>query len=490
MKISYLTFFSFILILLLFSVTTYINFLQSKQVEENSEWVVKSATVIRHSNRFQRNILNMISGLRGYLFTGENYFIQAYDSARQENETILTDLSQLISNNAVQKRSLEEINTLNNKWITEFASPLIEARRQANHSDSSMQAFNTLYHDKLIAGGEQNLNRRLQIKFRDFSNYEYDVRDARQKVLAESIQRTSNISFYLTLLSIVVGSCIAIFLAYTISTRILRMVKMANEIAGGNYEAHIPDSGKDELSGLARALNNMAKVLSENISLLKRTNEELNQFAYIVSHDLKAPLRGIDNVITWIEEDHAHELTPKVHGYIELIKGRIIRAENLIRGILSYARASNEVLDKEEVDVKQLLLEIKDNLTINPQLTLEIQEELPIFNTEKLPLQQIFTNLISNAVKYHDKPNGRIRVYFEDRESYFEFFVEDDGPGIAKNYHQKIFMIFQTLQERDIFESTGIGLAIIKKMLDARNQKINIFSEPGKGSVFSFTWQK
>lgn len=490
MKISYLTFFSFILILLLFSVTTYINFIQSKQVEENSDWVSQSATVIRHSNRFQRNILNMISGLRGYLFTGENYFIQAYDSAKQENETILRDLSQLISNNPVQQRSLKEISTLNHEWIEEFAAPLIEARKLANQSDSSMRAFNALYQDKFIAGGEQNLNRRLQLKFRDFSNYEYDIREMRQKVLAESIQRTSYISFYLTLLSIVLGSCIAIFLAYTISTRILRMVKMANEIAGGNYEVHIPDSGKDELSGLARALNNMAQVLSENISLLKRTNEELNQFAYIVSHDLKAPLRGIDNVITWIEEDHAQELTPKVHSYIQLIKGRVVRAENLIRGILSYSRASNEVLEKEEVNVNQLLLEIKDNLTINPQLTLEFQEGLPIFITEKLPLQQIFANLLSNAVKYHDKPDGKIRVYFEDRGSHFEFFVEDNGPGIARNYHQKIFMIFQTLQERDIFESTGIGLAIIKKMLDARNQKINIYSEPGKGSVFSFTWQK
>lgn len=490
MKISYLTFFSFILILLLFSITTYINYLQSKQVEENSAWVSESATVIRHSNRFQRNILNMISGLRGYLFTGENYFIQAYDSARQENETILKELSQLVSDNDIQKRALEEINRLNNQWIEEFALPLINAKKIAASSDSSQLSFNRLYREKLIEGSEQALNRRLQLKFRDFSNYEYDIRDARQNVLAESIHRTSNISFYLTILSIVLGSCIAIFLARRISIRILRMVKMANEISGGNYEVYIPDSGKDELSGLARALNNMAKVLSENISLLKRTNEELNQFAYIVSHDLKAPLRGIDNVITWIEEDHSHEITPKVSTYIQLIKGRIVRAENLIRGILSYARASNEVLEKEEVDVNQLLTEIKENLAPSPGLKFIFQAGLPVFYAEKLPLQQIFTNLLSNAVKYHDKPDGEIRVYYKDRQTHFEFFVEDNGPGIAKNYHQKIFMIFQTLQERDIFESTGIGLAIVKKMLDARNQKITISSEPGKGSVFSFTWQK
>lgn len=490
MKISYLTFFSFILILLLFSVTTYINFRQSKQVEENTAWVAQSSTVIRHSNRFQRNILNMISGLRGYLFTGENYFIQAYDSAKQENEAILGDLSKIISNNTVQHRLLKEIQTLNNQWIEEFATPLIEAKKAAAVSDSSKISFNNLYREKLVLGPEKSLNQRLQAKFRDFSNHEYEIRDARQRVLAESIHRTSNISFYLTILSIVLGTIIAIFVAHRISTRILRMVKMANQIAEGNYEVHIPDSGKDELSGLARALNDMAKVLSENISLLKRTNEELNQFAYIVTHDLKAPLRGIDNVITWIEEDHSHELTPKVNNYLQLIKGRIIRAENLIRGILSYARASDKILEKEEVDIAQLLNEIKETLAINPGLRFEFQEGLPVFYTEKLPLQQIFTNLLSNAVKYHNKPTGWIRVYYKDEGTHFEFFVEDNGPGIAKSYHQKIFMIFQTLQERDIFESTGIGLAIVKKMLDARNQKITISSEPGKGSVFSFTWQK
>src|SRR5688572_33094104 len=102
MKISYLIFFSFLFILLLFTFTTYINFQQAEEVRENSEWVDKSTTIIRNSNRFQRNILNMISGLRGYLFAGESYFIQAYDSAKTENETILTELSTLIPNDESQ----------------------------------------------------------------------------------------------------------------------------------------------------------------------------------------------------------------------------------------------------------------------------------------------------------------------------------------------------------------------------------------------------
>ncbi len=103
---------------------------------------------------------------------------------------------------------------------------------------------------------------------------------------------------------------------------------------------------------------------------------------------------------------------------------------------------------------------------------------------------QVFSNLISNAIKYHNKPTGEIKIYSDEKADHHVFFVEDDGPGIEKTYHDKIFVIFQTLQERDSFESTGVGLAIVKKILDARKEQIMIKSEPGKGSVFSFTWSK
>ena len=183
MKISYLIFFSFLFILLLFSTTTYINFEQSEEVRENSEWVERSTTIIRSSNRFQRNILNMISGLRGYLFSGENYFIQAYDSAKVENETILLELSALIPDSSKQIAILKEIQNINNQWLTNFSLPLIEAKKQAGDSDSSLVSFNKLYREKQAAGSERTLNRQLQDKIRAFLNNEYDSREARMKLL-------------------------------------------------------------------------------------------------------------------------------------------------------------------------------------------------------------------------------------------------------------------------------------------------------------------
>lgn len=490
MKISYLIFLGFLFILVMFTITTYINYKQAEKVNENSEWFAKSTTVMREGNRFQRNLINMMSGLRGYLLTGEGYFIQAYDSAAQENVQILTQLNEIVPDTSMQRGAIVEIMSLHDRWLHDFANPLIQAKRVAHTSDSSLMAYNTLYRDKLYVGMEKDLNRKLHQRFRDFTNYEYTLRESRSQVLSDSISQTRTISFYLTTFSIVLGFLISLFLAYRISTRIMAMVRMANTIAAGNYEVQTADKGNDELSQLANTLNHMAEVLSENIRLLQRKNEELDQFAHIVSHDLKAPLRGIDNVITWIEEDHSTELPPKISEYIQLIKGRLVRAENMIRGILLYARVGKQNLEREYINLNVLLQDILENLAIRPGLRIVIPDNLPEIYSERIPLHQVLSNLISNAIKYHDKADGFIRVNVKTRTDYYEFFVEDNGPGISKTYHDKIFAIFQTLQERDSFESTGVGLAIVKKILDDRKQRVNVISESGKGTTFSFTWPK
>jgi signal transduction histidine kinase len=474
----------------MFTITTYINYKQAEKVNENSEWFANSTTVMRESNRFQRNILNMVSGLRGYLLSGEHYFMQSYDSAAQENVKILEQLNLIIPDTSLQKKALHELMRLNDQWIHDFGNPLIEAKKVAYVSDSSLQAYNALYRNKLVVGTEKNLNRRLQQRFRDFTNYEYQLRTMRSQILSDSIRQTRTISFWLTTSSIVLGFLISLFLAYRISTRIMAMVKMANTIASGNYEVKTADRGRDELSQLGNSLNHMAEVLSENIRLLQRKNEELDQFAHIVSHDLKAPLRGIDNVITWIEEDHSTELPPKISEYIQLIKGRLLRAENMIRGILLYARVGKQSMEREYINLNALMLDITENLTLRPGLRLEIQPDLPEIYSERIPLQQVLSNLISNAIKYHDKDEGYIKVYVRNAIDHYDFFVEDNGPGISRTYHDKIFAIFQTLQERDSFESTGVGLAIVKKILDDRKQSISVTSEPGSGCIFSFTWPK
>jgi signal transduction histidine kinase len=490
MKISQLIFFGFLFILLLFSFTTYINFRQSEAVKDNAEYVTTSSNIVRQSNRFQRNILNIVSGLRGYLVTGERSFIQTYDSAVLENDAILKELQPLVSDDSAQSALLQGIVTLRQNWLEEFALPLAKAKSMSTLSDSSMRAFNRLYREQFLSAENNEIHQRLQAAIRTFINNEYSRREARKLVLASSIQETRRLSFLLTIASIVAGFVIAAWLAFTISRRILAMVGMLNTIATGNYKVRMNDRRRDELGRLSQSLDHMAGVLDENFTLLKRKNEELDQFAHIVSHDLKAPLRGIDNVISWIDEDHGQELAPKVHEYLGLVKGRIVRAENLIGGILSYARVGKEEHGKENVSVAELVNEIAGSLALASAFRIEVSPSLPVLQTERVPLLQVFQNLLSNAVKYNDKPDGLARVWHEEDGDKYRFFVSDNGPGIAPHYQQRIFVIFQTLQERDSFESTGVGLAIVKKVLDARNETITLQSTPGGGATFSFTWPK
>jgi light-regulated signal transduction histidine kinase (bacteriophytochrome) len=121
---------------------------------------------------------------------------------------------------------------------------------------------------------------------------------------------------------------------------------------------------------------------------------------------------------------------------------------------------------------------------------IEIDSAMPVLISERIFLTQIFSNLISNAIKYHDKPDGFVKIFHREEETNYVFFVQDNGPGIAKNYHNKIFVIFQTLNENNSFENTGVGLAIVKKIIEDKNQTISVLSEQGKGSTFSFTWPK
>jgi signal transduction histidine kinase len=487
MKISSYIFLSFLFILLLFSLTTFINYRLSEAVNEDAEYFSKSANILRNSTRFQRNILNMMSGLRGYLLTGERSFIESYDNADKDNEAILQELTGLIDD-STQLNLLNDIKNLNHKWTEEYTDPLRTAKMLANVNDSNLHQFNKFYREKYLNGDERVIQEKLQNKFKEFSNSEYNLREERKSRLSAFIKQTGNISFFLTLISFVTGFVVVAFVIKKISKRISKMTGMANAIATGNYDVNIQDTGHDELSSLGHSLNRMAYELSKNISLLKKSNEELDQFAHIVSHDLKGPLRGIDHIVTWIEEDHKRELSPKVAEYVEIIKRRVTRAENLIAGLLSYARTGKEKTDKEPVDVNVLVSEVLDNISTNDmQITVK---KLPTIQTEKILLYQVFYNLITNAIKYNDKDNGEIKIYHKAHDDGFEFFVEDNGIGIAEHYHKRIFVIFQTLNDTGSYESTGVGLAIVKKILDSKKKRISVHSEPGKGSVFSFTWPK
>lgn len=231
-----------------------------------------------------------------------------------------------------------------------------------------------------------------------------------------------------------------------------------------------------------------SKLLVQYTEELERKNKELDQFAYVVSHDLKAPLRGINNLSMWIEEDIGDKLEGDTKNNLDLMRKRVKRMEGLIDGILQYSRAGRIKHEMQVFNVKDAIEDLIAGMSPPQHMKINIAEDLPTLTTEKIAFEQVFANYISNAIKYNNNPEPEIKIYHKTNGKLYEFCVEDNGPGIEPEFHEKVFVIFQTLQARDTFESTGVGLAIVKKMVEDKGGRVWIDSEKGKGARFWFSW--
>ncbi len=236
------------------------------------------------------------------------------------------------------------------------------------------------------------------------------------------------------------------------------------------------------------------KIVEEKMKLymknLEKTNSELDKFAYVVSHDLKAPLRAIGNLTGWIEEDMGDRIPDEMREHFNTIKGRVVRMEGLINGILDYTKAAKNEGELESFKAEDLIRDSIDLIGAPQNAVIHIRDNMPVMKTERVKLQQIFLNLIHNAVKFNNKENILVEIGCEDTGPEWKFFVRDNGPGIEKRFHEKIFVIFQTLNARDEVESRGVGLAIVKKIIEEDGGKIWLESEKDKGACFYFTWPK
>jgi signal transduction histidine kinase len=266
-----------------------------------------------------------------------------------------------------------------------------------------------------------------------------------------------------------------------------RTSQLQEAVQALNREMIERKSAEQELQHLNESLE---QHIASRTAEAERRAQYLEQFAYVASHDLKAPLRAVSNLAQWIEEDLSDRLDDSSREQLRLLRDRVRRMNDLIEGLLEYSRVGRTSESDSEVDTGKLIAEVVDSLSPPKGFKIKVSGEMPTLYADRLQLGQVFSNLLGNSIKHHGGAKGKIRISVQSHHLMYEFSVCDDGPGIAPAYHDKVFMMFQTLGSSDYKNSTGIGLALVKKIVEEHGGKIWIESEVGEGTCFYFTWPK
>ncbi len=243
----------------------------------------------------------------------------------------------------------------------------------------------------------------------------------------------------------------------------------------------------EQLKKILRQKEKIQHEQEKTLERLENSNKELESFAYITSHDLKAPLRGIATIADWLSHDYQHKLDAEGQQNLKLLKQRARKMNDLIEGILQYSRIGKANFQPNLIDSAKLIDEIIRMINPDKNISFLLSEQLPVIHINRTLLTQVFENLLENAVTHMGQKDGKIIIDVIRKENESVFFVMDTGPGIDARYHQKIFEMFQTLEEEKNPESTGLGLAIVKKIINSFGGRVWVESEPGKGSSFFFS---
>ena len=230
--------------------------------------------------------------------------------------------------------------------------------------------------------------------------------------------------------------------------------------------------------------------IKERTNELAHSNRELRDFAQIVSHDLKAPLRAISQLSYWLSQDYADKIDKEGQNQLNLLIGRVQRLDNLIEGILQFSRIGKVKEKDVKINLTKLVEDTIELLDPPENIHIKVDTELPIITADPTRIGQLFQNLIQNAIKFMDKPTGFINIGVNEKDHFYEFYVKDNGCGIDEQYFDRIFKIFQRLVSRDEQEGTGIGLSLVKRIAQIYGGDVWLTSKVNEGTTFYVTFPK
>ncbi len=419
--------------------------------QAQAEDLVQNSVEVRNHARNMLEALHAANGAQSaYLIYGDTEPLTAIRQLREVTSRELTALALSTDNSGQRQR------------IVAIRQPL---EALINVFDEVLTLVETRDRDTVK---EFVRSRSAQLDFSPIIKALDGVRDM-EDVIIRARREVSNDRLSATRILIISGSAIAFLLATFVIARIRRSVI--------------------DLEAAHETITRQAFELDMRSRQLERTVRDLDQFAYVASHDLKAPLRGITTLAQWIQDDTGAQLYPQGREHLRLMQVRVARMEALVEGVLAYARAGRSEIPDEHIDGDALIREVIDMLS-QPGGTVIVDNALPNVTGVKIALQQIWMNLISNALKHGAKPDGQsvVHVGSTQQEGEVVYYVADNGPGIEAQYHDRIFGLFQTLAARDKVESTGIGLAVVKKLVEHHAGRVWLTSEVGKGTTFYFTF--
>jgi signal transduction histidine kinase len=477
--------------------------------------VLHNRMTIRALFEYDLIILNLERSQRGYLLTQQEEYLDPYDKALAERGYRLEQLKGLISDKA-ELRKVDRLTAILHDKVEELALT-IRLTKAGN-----------------LAGALAVVREGRGIRDSlDFGRLAQGISDSETARLVKQ-QRAADVGNRDMQICMGAGGVLALLLiagaaARTISRidRPLReLLAVIEAVSVGKLDHRVNIRSRDEIGRVAKAFNDMldlrqaislmrdraeADLVGSNRQLqteieqrtdaqvrffrsvaeLRRSNEELDNFAYGASHDLKAPLRGIRSLSEWIANDVKDTATEDTLENLVLLRNRVERLDMLLDSLLQYSRVGRIGGTPENIDIAQLVREIADYSAPRAGFTVTCRGELPVIRTNKAPLEQVLCNLIVNGCKHHDADTGNVVVSARDLGDAIEIRVEDDGPGVPIAFQEKIFQMFQTLRSRDDVEGSGMGLAIVKKSVEGHGGTIGVESAPPRrGTAFVFTWKK
>lgn len=259
----------------------------------------------------------------------------------------------------------------------------------------------------------------------------------------------------------------------------------------GTYEFIPKPLDIDETNKIVLLFEQVCRLRRQSLAQQKKVQkleDHLDKFVYILSHDLNAPVRAIENLISWLEEDLKDNLNPEAQENMSLLKNRITRMQLLLNGLLDYGRAGINATPKEKFNLREVIDETLEDIPHKNGFTIQLPSDLPEIITEKGKIKQVFAELFKNAFIHHNNPKGTVELTCQKNDSKYEFVITDDGPGIKPQQMQLVFDIFQTLQSKDNMQTAGIGLSIVKKLVEDRGGRVWISPTFNKGTKVHFTW--